>query len=126
MGRVICIAVCALVLTIPASASGAVYLSKGEARSVVVEVLDSGDFGEAYPESDWYVSYWVERARSCARITRRVVDCEFEIHSEEGEDTTTGEAVIAYCTGVMRIRERRDDYLWSDEMGECETLPVEW
>jgi hypothetical protein len=126
MGRVICIAVAALLLAIPASASGAVYLSKPEARGVVVDVLDSGDFGVEYPESDWYVSYWVERARNCERISRRVVDCEFEIYSEEGEDIETGEAVIAYCAGVMSIRERRTEYLWWDEPGECDTLPAEW
>lgn len=124
MGRLICIAVCALVLSIPASAGASVYLSKPEARVVVVEVLESGDFGAEYPESDWYVSYWVERARRCARVSWRVVDCEFTIYSEEGEDTETGAAVFGFCDGIMRIRERRDEYVWSDEPGECGTEPV--
>jgi hypothetical protein len=119
MRRIICIIVCAVGLTIPASASASVYLSKAEARGVVVDVLDTGDFAIEYPEADWYVSYWVERARACERISWRTVECEFSIFGEESEDPETGELVYGYCDGVMRIRERWDEYVWSDRGGDC-------
>lgn len=124
MGRIICIVVCAVVLTIPASASAGVYLSKAEARGVVDDVLESGDFGVEYPDADWYVSYWVERARGCERVNWRVIDCDFTIFGEESADPDTGELELPYCDGVMRIRERWDEYVWSDSAGDCGWEPA--
>ena len=119
MAKLICIAVLALTLAIPASASARLQLSKPEARGVITDILDGDTFVQAYPEADWYVRYWIEPARRCKRISARAVECRFSIFSDELADEDTGEPTVDYCDGVIRIRERRDEYVWSDRVTEC-------
>lgn len=119
MAKLICIAVFALALAIPASASARLQLSKPEARGVITDVLDGDAFAQAYPEVDWYTGYWIEPARRCKRISARAVACDFTIFGDEVADEDTGEPFVDFCDGVMRIRERRDEYVWSDRVTEC-------
>lgn len=67
------------VLAAPASADAA-YISKREARHYVVKTVRD----DLYPDMDWAVGYWVERARSCDRLSRRTVECDYELYGDEG------------------------------------------
>jgi hypothetical protein len=78
-------------LTLTATAHAGPYLGKREARGYAKKQVDKMAF-----DMDWTDGYRVEGHRRCKRVSRSIVECDYQLY-----DATT------VCDGTIRIVERR-------------------
>ena len=107
-------AVTLLVFAVVASSASAATLTKREARwearHFVKERVNEREFS--------WVTYWhVEPAYKCARVTDRVVECDFDMVDESDVD---GDGYEWGCADTVRVREsRRFDWASYSSSPDC-------